>query len=236
MMNITLNPAFIIHSRPYRETSLVLDILTESHGRVGMVAKGVRTSRPAWRVLLQPFVPLLISGQGNGDLILLTSAENQASLLTLKGEGLLAAFYLNELLARTLQKHDPHPRLYHVYQTALQGLQADELQESVLRIFEKHLLAELGYGLQLERDFSTGKELVADQFYQFYPEQGFKAGESVFTEKLRFKGASLRALFNERFDEDSLKEAKRLMRLAFASLLGIEALHSRKLFKEIHHD
>ena len=233
-MRINLQPAFILHPRPYRETSLLLDLLTESHGRISLVARGVRTARSKLRSLLQPFVPLLISWQGQSELMLLNSAENQGAAFELRGDRLFSGFYLNELLVRVLQKHDPHPPLYTIYRHTLLELQSVPCVQRTLRIFEKKLLEELGYGLQLSRDFSTGEEIQTEQVYQFYPEQGFKRSEKKIDDNMQFAGKSLLALCDEQLnDENSLRDAKRLMRMAFHPLLGPYCLQSRKLFTEM---
>lgn len=233
-MRISLQPAFILHHRTYRETSLLLDLFTESHGRISLLARGVRTHRSKLRSLLQPFVPLFISWQGKSELMLLNSAENNGTPFQLRGDCLLSGFYLNELLVRVLQKQDPHPPLYTIYHNTLLELQTGQLQQQTLRLFEKKLLEELGYGLQLQRDFSTGEELVAEQSYLFYPEQGFKRSAPGAGNKMQFKGKSLLALAAEQLnDEECIRDAKRLMRIAFTSLLGLQFLHSRKLFTEV---
>jgi len=233
-MRISLQPAFILHHRAYRETSLILDLLTESYGRISLIARGVRTQRSKMRSLLQPFVPLLISWQGQSELMLLNSAEGNGTTFQLRGDCLFSGFYLNELLMRVLQKHDPHPQLYTIYHHTLLELQGAVLEPQTLRLFEKKLLEELGYGVQLERDFSTHEMIVAEQFYQFYPEQGFKRSGQEVGDRIQFKGKSLLAFAREELsDEESLRDAKRLMRIALTPLLGSHCLQSRKLFEEI---
>lgn len=233
-MRTSLQPAFVLHHRAYRETSLLLDLFTEAHGRISLIARGVRTHRSKLRSLLQPFIPLLISWQGKSELMLLNSAENNGIPFQLQGDCLLSGFYLNELLVRVLQKQDPHPQLYTIYYNTLLELQTGQLLPQTLRLFEKKLLEELGYGLQLQRDFSTGEALMAEQVYLFYPEQGFKRSVAGSVDRMQFKGKSLLALAAEQLnDEECLRDAKRLMRVAFASLLGLQFLHSRKLFIEV---
>jgi DNA repair protein RecO (recombination protein O) len=231
-VRISLQPAFILHHRAYRETSVLLDVFTETYGRISLIARGVRTHRSKLRALLQPFIPLLISWQGKSELMMMIAAESSARSEQLQGDCLLSGFYLNELLVRVLQKQDPHPRLYAIYQDTLLELQGAKLQQKTLRLFEKKLLEELGYGLQLQHDFSTGEAIVAERFYQFYPEQGFKYSAFVLSgESMKFKGNSVLALAKEQFhDEESLRDAKRLMRLALTPILGSQLLHSRKLF------
>lgn len=230
-MRITLHPAFILHHRPYRESSLLLDVLTQDHGRISLIAKGVRKNRSPLRALLQPFFPLLLSWQGKSELMTLSQAEPQGAPIQLQAECLLSGFYLNELLIRLLQKHDPHPELYTIYQDTLLELERAELQQKHLRLFEKKLLEELGYGLQLQHTIPDGKAFLAGQFYRFYPEQGFELCESNEAQGMIFPGKSLLALAAEQLDDaEVLRDAKRLMRTALGILLGPQPLHSRKLF------
>jgi DNA repair protein RecO (recombination protein O) len=238
-MRSLIQPAFVLHRRPYRETSVLLDVLTQEQGRLGLIARGARLPRSPLRSLLQPFTPLLISFQGKTDLMTLTSVEAQTTPLQLHGDGLLSGFYLNELLVRVLQKNDPHPQLYTLYHQTLVELQRDKLDQTVLRLFEKNMLAELGYAIPLQHDFLTGKVLSAEQLYQYVPEQGFTvcagpsncAGPSKDGSHI-FSGRSLLALASEQLiDQDSLRDAKRLMRLLLLSLLGRQPIYSRQLFK-----
>ncbi len=233
-MRISLQPTFILHHRPYRETSLLLDVFTKEYGRIALIAKGVRKSRSALRALLQPFSPLLISWQGKTELMTLQVAESEGLPIRLQGECLLSGFYLNELLIRLLQKQDPHPQLYTIYHHTLLELERAELQQKHLRLFEKKLLAEIGYGLQLQHTIPDGKAFLADRFYRFYPEQGFELSPSNEPEGMAFSGKNLLALAAEQLDDpDVLREAKRLMRMALSAILGPQPLHSRKLFRGV---
>lgn len=227
---VALEPAFILHRRPYRDTSLLLDVFTQTHGRISLIARGVRGPRSKLQSLLQPFVPLLISWQGKSELMFFISAEVNGSYPSLKGDSLLSAFYLNELLVRVLQKEDPHPVLFSHYKITLIHLQ-NHFAEKTLRLFEKKCLEELGYGLQFEEDFSTKKALMADHHYQFYPDKGFAQCKKDQLEGLIFSGKSLLDFKKEAWnDATSLLDAKRLMRFAFSALLGVDLLHSRQLF------
>lgn len=230
-MRIALQPAYILHSRAYRETSALLDVFTIEYGRVSLVAKGVRTQQSKIRSLLQPFVPLLISFQGKSELMTMTTVEPNGIPLWLKGDCLLSGFYLNELLCRLLQKSDPHPVLYAMYEQTLLELRGNVLAQKTLRLFEKKLLDELGYGLPLQEDFSTGNALQPDAYYQYVPEQGFKQCEEG---AALFIGKHLIALHHEQLqEEDVLRDAKRLMRMVLRPLLGEMPLNSRKLFIEV---
>lgn len=232
-MRISLQPAFILHHRPYRETSLLLDVLTKDYGRIALIARGVRKNRSPTRALLQPFQLLLISWQGKTELMTLQTVEPQGITMTLRKECLLSGFYLNELLMRLLQKHDPHPKLYTIYQDTLLELARAPLQQKHLRLFEKKLLDELGYGLQLHHAIPDGKALSANRLYRFYPEQGFQLyeGADCLPEGTLFPGKSLLALAaGELEEEEILRDIKRLMRIALGVLLGPEPLQSRRLF------
>jgi DNA repair protein RecO (recombination protein O) len=231
-MRITLQPAFILHSRPYRETSVLVDILTHEHGRLTAVARGVRTSKSRLKSLLQPFVPLLVSYQGSGELAMLTGAEPNGVSVQIRGDCLLGGLYINELLMRVLPKFDPQPLLYTNYQNTLLELQRDYLEQKVLRLFEKNLLEELGYGIPLKYDAKTQAEFVAEEHYRFHPEHGFElCNAKDKTEVSVFSGKSLLAIAADMLEEENcLRDCKRLMRLAMAPLLGERPLQSRKLY------
>lgn len=232
-MRIALQPSFILHHRPYRETSVIIDLLTQDHGRVALVARGVRKANSKLRALLQPFVPLLVTWQGKTELMSLTMVEASAPPMQLRGDCLLGAFYLNELLMRLLHKQDPHPELYTLYQQTLLMMQGEKLQQQTLRLFEKKLLEEIGYGLQLEYSVPDKQPIAAEKFYYFIHEQGFQLCEEN-EEGIVFSGKSLLALANEELDDlDCLRDVKRLMRMALAPLLGTQPLHSRKLFQDV---
>ena len=236
-MHVTLQPAFILHSRPYRESSMLLDIFSQDYGRIGLIARGVRNNRSKLRSLLQPFIPLLISWRGKSELMTLQHAEPHGPIVWLQKEGLLSGFYLNELLIRLLQKHDPHKELYTIYQTTLLKLGNNEFHQQYLRLFEKKLLKEIGYGLQLSSSIPDNQVFLADRIYRFYSDHGFELcnkNENI-PHAMLFSGKSLLALATEQLeDPTSLKDAKRLMRIVLGTLLGDKPLHSRKLFKGIH--
>ncbi len=235
-MRISLSPAFILHHRAYRETSLLLDVFSEHHGRITLIAKGVRKSRSRLHALLQPFFPLLLSWQGKSELMTLQAVEPQGLPIQLIGECLLSGFYLNELLIRLVQKQDPHPELYTIYHRTLLELERVELQQKHLRLFEKKLLEELGYGLQLQHAIPDSKAFLADRLYRFYPELGFELCDSNEGEsqEMIFLGKSLIALATEQLENaESLRDAKRLMRIALRELLGTQPLHSRRLFRGV---
>ena len=119
---VALAPAWVLHARPYRDTSLLLEALTDEHGRVGLVARGVRGPKGRWRGLLQPLQPLLLSWSGRGELGTVAGCEAAGPAVVLRGEALLSAWYLNEVLLRVLQRNDPQPAIFSVYGAALAAL------------------------------------------------------------------------------------------------------------------
>jgi DNA repair protein RecO (recombination protein O) len=230
-MHITLQPGYILHQRPYRDTSALLELWTRDHGRVGAVARGVRTARSRWRGLLQPFRPLLLSWSGRGELVTLTGAECEASAALLGGRAVLSGFYLNELLLRLLPRHDPHPVLFDRYGGTLEDLRRAASYERALRLFERSLLEELGYGLALDCDAETGDAIVPERLYRYELERGPVAVPSGVHSALVVRGATLLGLARGELEEEGvLQEAKRLMRAALALYLGDRPLRSRELF------
>lgn len=235
MNRIELQPAYILHRRAYRETSFLVELFTQEHGRLTVVAKGVRKPKSSSQGLLQPFVPVLVSWTGKSELMTMTHVEARGEIKPLRGECLFAGFYLNELLIGLLQKWDPHPSLFLAYEQTLSKLQQQTLDEKILRSFEKYLLEELGYGLLQKAETANQDAILTDRYYWFVPEQGFvlsdaTEGAAGVASNL-FLGKRLLAIAKEEWlDADVMQDAKRLMRLILMPLLGNRQLHSRKLF------
>lgn len=233
-MRVQDQAGFVLHARDYSETSLILEAFTPRHGRLGLLAKGARRPSSRVRGLLKPFQPLLLSWVGRGELPILTAAEvdGDASLAT--GPVLYCGFYLNELLVRLLHRHDPHETLYGVYRETLIALARAEVTEPVLRVFEKRLLGEIGYGLVLDRDVGDNTVIDPAGWYDYVPERGpIRLADPALNRPrgVVVRGASLTALAkNELSEPETLREAKRLMRSVLAYYLGDKPLHSRKLF------
>lgn len=240
MKRVQLEAAYVLHRRPYREHSFIVELFTYEHGRQSVIAKGVRQPRSGSQGLLQPFTPLLVSFCGKNELMTLTSVELNGDVIQLRGDCLFAGFYLNELLLYLLQKWDPHPVLFEIYKKTIMQLQSDRLEQKTLRSFEKALLEELGFGLLAKSDISLQNSIHADKYYRFVPEHGFlesKLGSQVEANVAIFSGKSLLAIANETWDEEFfLQDAKRLMRLMLTPLLGARAIHSRKLFMPLQEE
>ena len=225
-----LTAAFVLHHRPYRETSLLVDVLSRDHGRVSLVARGQRQKSKRRRNMMQLFQPLWLSWYGQGELVTLSQVESSEPAYHLLGNASLCGLYMNELLYKLLPLHESEPALFDAYQQALARLQTDNRQQQLtLRLFEKALLSQLGYGLQLESDVETGQPLEDELDYVYHPDSGphVYQGRSAAV----VSGRSLRHLREEQgFDETSLKQIKTLMRTVINYYLGGRPLHSRQLF------
>lgn len=229
--SVLLQPSYVLHTRAYRDTSLLLELFTPDHGRVSAVARSARGPRSRFKGLLQPFIPLIVSWYGKTELMSLSTAETNGMAPHLTGDALLCGMYLNELLVRALHRYDAHPILYQAYQNALINLQQGCAIQPTLRLFEKHLLLELGYALQLDREATTGDLIAADQFYCFDPTHGLSLSNDGLSAAHVFPGNSLLALHTDNLsDENSLRDAKRLLRIALRRLLENKPLKSRELF------
>lgn len=232
-MKIEHQQAYILHQRPYRETSLLLDVLTQKHGRISLIAKGVRRRKRSQTGLLQAYQPLLISWIDRGDLFTLTSMESAAASHQLRGNASLCGMYINELLIRMLAAHDPAETVFLAYQQALTQLAGMGNQEVTLRLFEKQLLIQLGYGLNLGWEAETGEAIEDRISYYYIPESGlyrWKKGMNGHP----ISGRSLRQLSEEiDFDSSGLLEIKQLMRHVFRFYLGDKPLKTRQLFAEL---
>lgn len=241
-------PGYVLHGLAWRETSLVLEVFSREEGRIGVVARGARRPRSALRGLLQPFQPLLLRYSTKGDLRTLLAAEWRAGLPALRGDALLAGFYLNELLIRLVPRQDPHPSLYDAYEHALQALSAGPggsraaLTEAVLRQFECRLLREMGVAPEFcPPEVSRAPEA---QFWVCPHEGVHPVGASArASDALEVSGQTLVALsrydlslaaFSEGFAEvEQANQAKRLLRGLIRHQLGGEDLASREAVRSL---
>jgi DNA repair protein RecO (recombination protein O) len=223
-------PAYVLHARPYRETSLLLEALSRDHGRVALVARGARGQKSRLRSQLQPFRPLLLSWSGRGELGTLTSAEQVAAPPELQGEALYCGLYLNELLVRLLHRGDPHAEVFEGYRQVLAQLSAGVGLQPVLRVFEKNLLEAVGYGLMLEHEYGSDRPLQSDALYHYRPGQGpVRLGRDAPSGQAT-SGRALLALRSERLTSVDLPELRRLMRRLIGYHLGGKPLSSQALF------
>ena len=229
---IQLTPGYILHHRPYRDTSRILEVLTREHGRLSLFARGVRGPKAKLASILQPFQMLLLSWSGRGEAAQLTGAESAQAAPPVPAGCLMAAFYLNELLMKLTTRHDPLPLMFDTYHQALQGLRQGESLEPCLRVFEKRLLEALGYGLDLSAEALTGKRIEPDEYYHFRPEQGLVA--TVADAAGALAGTSLIGLANEHLrSARELEDAKRLLQAALAQCLEGRPLTTRAVARAV---
>jgi DNA repair protein RecO (recombination protein O) len=229
-LRATLEPAFVLHSKPYRETSLYVHFFTQNYGRVTAIARSARGLRSRFKGCLVPFSRLLIGFNGKADLMQVNTIEPAGTTYFLTGEKLFNGLYLNELLLKLTERIDPYAKLFDCYQTALQQLHDGKLQDQIiLRAFEKKLLTELGYGLQLTYEVN-GFKVLPDQYYSYQSDRGLESCEQNARSDHIFLGKHLLAIENEDFQSPIiLKDAKRLLRLAINPLLG-QPLKTRELY------
>jgi DNA repair protein RecO (recombination protein O) len=230
--------AYVLHTYPYRETSLIVEALTREHGRVGLVARGAKRPRSEMRGVLQAFQPLTLAWAGTGELKTLVKAEWRGGMPLPSGSALLSAFYLNELVLKLVPREDPHPALFDAYEAALAALVEDASPADkavVLRRFELCLLAELGYALALTREVDTGNPVVPQQRYHYAFDRGPQRGAAEPGAQWPLvKGATLIALAEERYpDAETAAEAKRLMRQVLDHYLEARSIVSRRIVQDL---
>lgn len=234
---INNTPGFILHTYPFKETSVVAEAFTRNHGRVALIARGARRPASALRGLIQPFTPLLLSWFGKSDLKTLHAAEWQGGLASPQGRGLMCGFYINELLLRVLARGDAHEALYDRYLDTLGLLAGDDDGraahfERILRRFEKNLLSDIGYGAIFDCEADTRAPVEAAGNYVFQPERG--ALRALGQAGCPVSGQTLLDLAADRFERAAtLTEAKALMRMLINHTLGARPLYTRQLLREL---
>ena len=228
---IEREPAFLLHARPYRETSVLIEALCANQGRVGLIARGVRSQRPRWpRGLLEPFQALTIGFQGRGELAQLTAVDSEAVLPRLEGERLMCGLYVNELTLRLLARDDPHPALFGAYRDCLVALHGAASAAWTLRQYERELLGALGYAPSLTHDVD-GRPLAPALDYRLDPERGAaQVAASGVGDRWLFTGAQLLALHGSCEPEAGLlRSLRRLTSVLLRPHLGDRALRSTQL-------
>jgi len=234
MRRVAQQPAFILHNRAYRNTSLLIDALTRDHGRIGLVARGVRSPNAARRARLQAFRELRVSYTGAGELKNLGDVEEIAPAPVLHGEALACGYYVNELLLRLTLKDDPQDGLFDAYRHALEGLTSGADIETTLRLFELSLLRCLGYGLALDLD-DQGEALDPARHYQYVTDVGPLASSTLapVPGACRVSGACLIGLRKGLVPDACRAEAKQLLQAALQAHLGDKALRSREFLADL---
>lgn len=231
--SVHLQRGFILHTRPYGETSLLIEGFSAESGRIGLIAKGARQRKSRWRGLLQPFRLLLLSWLKRRELGIVTDVEPEMAFPLLRRRGVLSGLYLNELLLRLLRRDDPQPQLFEHYLTAVRDLAEQPHEEPILRVFEKQLLDVLGYGLTLDREVQKGQRINPNIRYYYRLDFGPVLESAAGATEVPIGGRTLLALAQGHVTGTTeLLEAKRLLRLALQRQLGNKPLLSRTLFRK----
>jgi DNA repair protein RecO (recombination protein O) len=227
-------PGFVLHSYPWRETSLVVEFFSREFGRVALVARGAKRPTSQFRGLLSPFNPLAASWSGRNDIKMLVRAEWLGGMQPLRGDALLAAFYANELLVRLLARLDPHERLFGSYVGLLQSLSHESRHDAVLRVFELDLLQDIGYEVPLDR-CADGEPIDAEAQYLFGIGEGAQRLERGDADDgSQVSGRTLLAMAARRFDDERVAaEAKALLRRVIRYHLGGKPLNTRRILQDL---
>jgi len=227
-----LEPAWILHQHPYRDSSLLLEVFSRAYGRLGLVARGARSARSRWQNQLQILRPLALSWNLRGELGTLTDVDSRGTVGVYPGRQIWCACYLNELLLRLMTRHDPHPDIFDAYEQALMALGTSE--ERALRVFEKRLLQSLGYGLLLDHEFDNGTPVQQDMLYEYHLERGPVRRQQACHEGIFLQGSSLLSLHRDELrDPQACREVKQLMRAALALYLGTRPLRTREVLRQL---
>lgn len=230
---VHLQPAYVLHHRPYRDTSRILELFTRNHGRVSVFARGARGARKSGASLisvLQPFNRLLVSWSGRGEAGQLIGAEFDGAMSILPPDRLVNGFYLNELLLKLFARHDSHPDVFDLYAQTIESLKLTADGVRPLRLFEKRLLDALGYGLALERDARTGLAIEPDAAYQYRLEQGPVRVDGVAEGTACYSGTTLLSIASEDLTDAAVcTDARKLLRAALDRCLEGRELKSRQV-------
>ena len=231
---IAEQPAFVLHSYPYRETSLIIDVFSRDHGRVALVAKGAKRPHSALRGVLQTFQPLTLSWSGKSEMRTLTAAEWVGGMLPLTGDALFSGFYVNELLVKFCAREDPHPPLFNHYVVTLTRLAHDEPPVQVLRSFERVLLRETGYARSLDRT-AARRPVAAEGRYVVDPQRGVReATDELPAQWPVVSGQTLLDMERDDYHRgQTVAQSKTLMRFLLNTYLGGSPLATRQILLDL---
>jgi len=251
---VDAQPAYLLHRRDYRESSLLVEIFSAEFGRLTLVAKGVRSAKSEKKGLLQPFQPLLVWWRGRSELKTLTSVESSGYLPMLKATALASGFYINELIMKLTHRLDANLVLFNQYHDCLLTLSALDRNDeqfsaklqAALRYFELDVIQASGYGVSLSTTADDGEPILADKRYLFYPEHGavISGSENIVSDNvMQVSGHCLLALQQRSLlcddtvlEKNLLKQAKKLNQVLLNRLLGGQILHSRSLLNQNSHN
>lgn len=229
-------PAFVLHTYPFRDTSVIVEAFTRHHGRVGLIARGARSARSPLRSALLAFQPLAVAWAGRGELRTLARAEGTGPAPSLGGRAMMCGYYLNELILKLLQRDDPHEALFDAYARALMALGGPGEAALTLRRFEIALLREIGYGLLLDRDASSGRPLEPEAMYAYLSDLGPVPADELGgrTAPATVRGKTLLDIAADDFSDPlTAAESKALMRSLIGHHLDHRVLHTRQMLIEL---
>lgn len=234
---VNSTPCFVLHTYPYRETSLLVEVLSADYGRVAMIAKGARRPRSPVRGQLMAFQPLLMSWYGKGEVRTLHEVEWQGGVPQLAGLSLMCGFYANEILLRALPREDAYPELFAHYAHLIAQLAQNLPPAALLRAFEWQLLTALGYSFSLSHDAEFGQALEADQWYRYVPAKGavkVSHGRSSGSHDIRVLGQTLLDLSAHQLNSvQSKQQAKQLLKALLQYHMGDAPLHTPQLLRDL---
>ena len=230
-----LEPAYVIHRRNYSDTSLIVELITPAHGRVSVLARGVKRGKAQKSLLLQPFRSLHVSWTGRGELPVLGVAEEAGNTLHLQGEALACACYINELIYHLVPKFEPAQSLFTHYWPTVSACNELELRDRQLRYFEIALLEQLGLAPTLTHDIVTGEPIDAESRYRYRIPEGPMPAELASGNGVELHGSTLLDIASMNFSSaQTLSESKKLTRALLHYHLDGKQLLSRDLYKSFH--
>jgi DNA repair protein RecO (recombination protein O) len=231
-------PGYVLHTYPYKETSLIVEVFSRRFGRVALLARGARRPRSAMRGMLLSFHALSLTWTASAELGTLIGTEWSGGWSgerrPLAGQGLMCGFYVNELLLRLLPRDDPHEALFDFYDASLIQLSRGAEQSATLRAFEKRLLAELGYAPLLERD-AASRPIDPERLYVYEPDRGPVPANGSSSGELVVSGRTLLDVAQDDYDRPETRdEARSLMRALIGQRLHGQILHTRAVLMELN--
>ena len=225
-MESNFQKAFVIHSRPYKETSLIVTFLSERNGKINAVAKGAKRKNSWLSGNLEPFQCLNIDFRGRSDLKTLYLAEPCEVFEDFVGsENLYSAFYINELINFLITQSEESVDLFNIYKGCISKLKKDLSIEEILRNFELDLLGVLGYEINFYNEYDTNKEIESDKYYRYSPQSGFSKSEDG------FDGKVLNEISQRIFSNESLAASKEINRMTIEYYFEELNIKSRVFFK-----
>jgi len=232
-LRVEFQPGFVLHDYPWRETSLIAEVYTRDYGRIALAARGAKRPTSQFRGLLAPFAPLALSWSGRGEVKSLVRIEWMGGLAPLRGDGLLAAFYLNELLVRLMPRADAHPALFAAYVQTLQELAREGgAHAAALRSFELDLLRELGHAPALDRCVD-GRPVQAQRWYRIDAQQGLIESHDS-AQPDCFAGSSILALGRRDFSHPlAAGDSMRILRQLIGYHLNGQPLNTRRILQDL---